>query len=323
MTDHPFELVTYKFQGALDEIYATLIVRLHHTATFERDRLWRFAADFKTITGKRLGIKLIKKSEGSAELEIYFESGIAEDLQVTFIRYVHEHLQTKAENVVRLRHYLCPSCQTPVEGRKAIELRISRGFNDIFCSACRNPILLLDVIEKKFNSDEFQRRARALEEQAKTAIDNESRELILVGDVFAAAGLAGQIYRQYTNSDHGIDGEIEFKDYEGKASGIRLYLQLKSGDSYLSLRKGDGVEIFSIKKERHVQYWQQQAYPVMLVIRTSDGSIRWMNISEYLRRESQGEKPVKQVVFTGEPFNAVSIREMRDSFLAVHQLSQV
>jgi hypothetical protein len=33
---------------------------------------------------------------------------------------------------------------------------------------------------------------------------------------------AGQIYRGYTNSDHGIDGEIEFKDDQGRASGMRL-----------------------------------------------------------------------------------------------------
>jgi hypothetical protein len=94
-----------------------------------------------------------------------------------------------------------------------------------------------------------------------------------VGHTYAIAGEAGQIYRQYTNSDHGIDGEIEFKDHEGKASGWRLYLQLKSGDPYLYQRESDGDEVFTIKNERHADYWQQQAYPVMLVIRTSDGMI--------------------------------------------------
>ena len=73
-----------------------------------------------------------------------------------------------------------------------------------------------------------------MEKQAKAVIDNESRELILVGHAYAIAGEAGQIYRQYTDSDHGIDGEIEFKDREGKASGKRVYLQLNSVDSYLT-----------------------------------------------------------------------------------------
>jgi len=30
---------------------------------------------------------------------------------------------------------------------------------------------------------------------------------------------------------------------------------------------------------RWADYWQQQAYAVMLVIRTSDGEIRWMDVS--------------------------------------------
>ncbi|HNG32899.1 MAG TPA: DUF4365 domain-containing protein, partial [Blastocatellia bacterium] len=120
---------------------------------------------------------------------------------------------------------------------------------------------------------------------------------------------AGQIYRGYTNSDHGIDGEIEFKNDQGQATGQRLYLQLKSGDSYLTTRKRDGAEVFQIKNERWAQYWQSQAYPVLLVIRTSDGEIRWMDVSEYLRRAQQ---PVKQIVFSGERFDVMSVRRWRD-----------
>jgi hypothetical protein len=42
-------------------------------------------------------------------------------------------------------------------------------------------------------------------------IDNESRELLAVHHPGFIVAEAGQIYRGYTNSDHGIDGEIEFK----------------------------------------------------------------------------------------------------------------
>ena len=60
------------------------------------------------------------------------------------------------------------------------------------------------------------RQAREMQEQAQAVLDNESKELILVGHTYVIAGEAGQIYRQYTNSDHGIDGEIEFKKDEGR-----------------------------------------------------------------------------------------------------------
>ena len=118
--------------------------------------------------------------------------------------------------------------------------------------------------------------------------------------------------RPTPNSDWGIDGEIEFKDNQGKASGRRVYLQLKSGDSYLYKRERDGKEVFTIKNDRHVDYWQSQAYPVMLVIRTSDGSIRWMNVTEYLKKNGKGKK-AKQVLFDGEPFTALNLVRMRDT----------
>ena len=39
-------LVNYRFTGFLDEVYAMLVVRLHHTVTFQSTELWKSAADF-------------------------------------------------------------------------------------------------------------------------------------------------------------------------------------------------------------------------------------------------------------------------------------
>src|SRR5258705_13488272 len=110
-----------------------------------------------------------------------------------------------------------------------------------------------------------------MEKEAQAEIDNESRELMAVHHTGFIVAEAGQVYRDYTNSDHGIDGEIEFKDDQGRASGKRLYVQLKSDDSYLNKRRIDGAEGFKIKNPRWSDYWQQQGYAVMLVIRTLDG----------------------------------------------------
>jgi small GTP-binding protein len=310
---HPAVFVTYQFNGQLDEIYSTLVVRLHHTTAFEKDQLWRFAADFKTPAGKRVGLMMIKQNEGAAEIAVYFEPGISEDTKVTFIRYVHEHLKVKAQDVVRLRHYVCTHCHTPIENRKTALERLNRGLKDILCVNCERRVPLWDLIEEKFASEEFQKRVRELEEEARISIDNESKELILVGHAFAIAGEAGQIFRPTPNSDWGIDGEIEFKNDKGEASGRRVYLQLKSGDSYLYKRKADEQEVFTIKKTRQAEYWLNQAYPVMLVIRTSDGQIRWMNVTDYLQRQG---KTAKQIIFDGEPFTALSVSRLRDRLLA-------
>ena len=97
--------------------------------------------------------------------------------------------------------------------------------------------------------------------------------------------------------DWGIDAEIEFKNSKGQTSSKRVYLQLKSGDSYLRTRKSNGKEIFRIKKKRWSEYWLAQAYPVMLVIHTSDGQIRWMNVTDYLQEHVT---KTSQIVFEGK-----------------------
>jgi hypothetical protein len=67
-----------------------------------------------------------------------------------------------------------------------------------------------------------------------------------------------------------------------------------------------------MRHPRHAEYWQSHEYPVMLVIRTLDGQIRWMNVTEYLKKQG---KAVKQVAFDGEPFTAQSVWRLRDRLL--------
>jgi hypothetical protein len=315
LEDHPSIFVTYEFNGALDEIYATLIVKLHHTPVFEKDRLWRFAADFRTPSGRRVGLKMRKKTEGAADLTVYFDSDIPDDTKVTFIRYVHEHLRSKDPNVIRVRHYVCPNpeCNEPVEGTRAVRRAIQLGEKDIPCQFCRRPIPLGDLIEEKFNSNEFGRRVRELEKQAGNRIDNESRELILIGHAFSIAGEAGQIFRPTPNSGWGIDGEIEFKNSLGEPSGQRIFLQLKSDDSPLVMRQAYGKEVFTVRSSRYVEYWKAHRYPVMLVIRSSDGNVRWMNVTDYLIDKSR--HTTSSLLFTED--------DLRDSRGLVVKLADV
>jgi uncharacterized CHY-type Zn-finger protein len=270
--------------------------------------LWRYAADFTTLSGKRVGLQMTKKKDTAAEIRVYFEAGTQVDTKVSFIKYIHEHLEKRAHDVTRVRSYVCPHCDTPLENHQAIKKRLAMGKTDILCGLCEERVTLFDLIEERFASDEFLKTVKEMDEQAQINLDNESLELILVGHAFSTAGEAGHIFRPTPNSDWGIDGEIEFKNDKGEASGRRVYLQLKSGNSYLRTRKSDGKEIFQIKNPRHAEYWQAQEYPVMLVIRTSDGEIRWMNVTEYL---CQHGTSTKQIIFEGEPFTALNVARLR------------
>jgi small GTP-binding protein len=331
LVGHPAVLVSYRFKGFLDDIYATLVVRLHHTRPFEQEQLWRYAADFKTLTGKQLGVKLTRHAEGAGELKVYFDPTIPIEEKIIFSKYVHEHLLQSAKDVVRLRHYVCPHCSTPVGNREVAMERLAewlqqpRRINSwdrqaeaptIICVKCEKRVLLWDELEQHFANPETKQRVHELQVQSALVLDNESKERALVGEVISTVALAGQLSREFNVSDHGIDMEIEFKSDAGEATGRKLYLQLKSGDSYLRQRKSDGAEIFTIKDERHARYWMEQAFPVLLVIRNSESEVRWMEIRDWLKRESDGgKKPVKQIVFKGERLDVMSVRRWRDRVL--------
>lgn len=239
--------------------------------------------------------------------------------KIIFAKYVHEHLRQNARDVVRLRHYVCPHCGTPVGNQEVAMKKLEQGKQDLPCVECDDPakrIPLWDQLEELFASDEIKQQVRELQEQSQIILDSESKERALVGEVISTVALAGQISREFNVSDHGIDMEIEFKSDGGEATGRKLYLQLKSGDSYLRERKRDGAEVFTIKDERHARYWKDQAFPVLLVIRNSEGEVRWMEVRGYLRRESDnGKNPVKQIVFEGERFDVMSVRRWRDRAL--------
>jgi small GTP-binding protein len=335
----PAVLVSYRFAGFLDDVYATLIVRLHHSEPFGQDQLWRYAADFKTNTGKQLGVKLNRSAPGIGELEVYFEPSVAIEEKIIFSKYVHEHLLQNARDVERLRHYVCHKCGIPVGNREIAMKRLNDWLQNqpqtssnkpfrfrkkkeqppsIICVGCEQRIPLWDEMEQCFASPEIQQRVRDMQQESAIELTNQSKERALVGEVISTVALANQISREFNVSDHGIDMEIEFTDDNHEATGTKLYLQLKSGDSYLHKRKKDGTETFTIKDERHVRYWMAQAFPVLLVIRNSEGEVRWMEVREWLRNTSEnGKKTVKHIVFEGERFDVMSVRRWRDRCLNV------
>ena len=205
-------LVNYRFTGFLDEIYATLVVRLHHTEPFQQDQLWRYAADFKTNSGKQLGVKLTRRAPGVGELEVYFDPAVAMEEKIIFSKYVHEHLLQQARDVERLRHYVCPQCGTPVGNREVAMKRLNdwlqgrppqpdagSGFKfrkgkeeppSIICVGCEQRVPLWDEMEQCFASPEIQQRVRDLQEESAIELSNQSKERALVGEVISTVALA-------------------------------------------------------------------------------------------------------------------------------------
>jgi hypothetical protein len=320
-------------KGYLDEIYATLAVKLADSQAFKLNQLWRDAADFTTLRGERhMGIKLMREAAEVGDISVYFGTGVAPQEQAIFANYIHAHLVGKCEEVLRLRHYACPLCNTPKGNPQALMKKLldkGRGAM-VVCDACDESFGLWDELEMLFASDEVRRQVEGLQAVDAIRLDARRKGKLLALEVQARIASADQkSFEIPAPEDEGIDIELEFTDDEGKGTGKRLYLQLKSGNSHLEKRK-DGTEVFRIREQRWVEYWLKQPCPVMLVVGTfaedeerglrreklEFADVRWMEISSALREASEGgTQPITQIEFKGERLDLTSVRRWRERLL--------
>ncbi|WP_292436510.1 TIR domain-containing protein [Methylobacter sp.] len=316
---YPEIFVSYTFSGELQTIYTTLVVRLWYSRSFDQKELWQNAAEFTTSTGKTIGVLFEKLGDGAGKISVFFETGVPDELKLMFIEFVHRHLAKRGRELQRQRRYVC-NCGEPVTNLALVQERQALGKKFIICQRCDKRVQFMDHIEKRLASDPVARKVLLMEQTERQQRDTQSEEQGLIGHMMAVCADANAIFRPVTMFDYGIDGEVEFKDPEtGAASGRKIYVQLKSGNSYLRSRKRDGKEIFDVTNDRHLQYWQNQPVDVYLVIRQHDEMrgedvIRWMNVSAYLKQRQGAQS--KQLIFSGEKLDFAAVWRVRDGLFA-------
>jgi len=314
----PDIFVSYTFSGEWQTVWTALVVRLWYSQEFVHRELWRNAAEFASPKGYVLGLKVAnQQGEGTATISLYFDKEVQDELKVLFIEYVHRHLAKYGCEVSRDRRYVCTACGTAVTNLDAVRKRMEAKKDFITCQNCDEKVPFIDFIEQRLKSDPMAQKILAMDTIATRELDAQALEQILIGHMMAIAGEANQIFRPVSMFDDGIDGEVEFKDDDGKPSGRKIYIQLKSGNSYVRTRKSDGTEIFDLKNDRHLEYWISLPIDVYLVVRQIDevGTqqvIRWMNVTRYLK--ARKERTSRQIIFAGERLDLKAIYKVRDNF---------
>jgi len=215
----PEVFISYTFTGELQTVYTTLVVRLWYSREFDHKELWRNAAEFLTSKGRTVGLVMEKTGDGQGTINVFFESGVPDELKVAFIEYVHRHLEKVGRDVTRDRRYVCAKCDTPVRDRELVRKRLAERKEFVFCPECGKKVPFQDHIEQRLGSDPVARRVLAMEQTGQRERDTQALEQILIGHMMAICGEANQIFRPVTMFDYGIDGEVEFKGDDGQASG--------------------------------------------------------------------------------------------------------
>lgn len=314
LTEHPDVVATFSFSGNLDQIFTTLVVRLWAGKAFKNKEIWQNAAEFEIVSGAVIGFVQEHIGDGTARLNVFADRHVSAESKAFFMSFVETHLGRVALDVLREKRYVCPNrqCGKPVTDHNAVAFRLAKGLEYIHCGYCDKKIPLSDPSKQHVDVPKISARVRKADEEATVTQDNQAKEQQLIGHMMAIAAEANHIFRPVTMFDYGIDGEIEFKGDDGTASGAKIYVQLKSGDSFLRERRKDRQLIFDVKDARHMTYWTKQPCDVYLVVRTSDGQIMWMNVSRYLR-EKTGD--AKHIIFNGEVLNAFTLMRLQRELL--------
>jgi GTPase SAR1 family protein len=141
--------VVFRFEGPIENIYSTLIVRLTRSNRFTRIATWQSAARF-AAEGGECTVFLKSDGDGKAELWIGYD-GVPRQLRMQFERFVHAQLDRRATpgTVSRERQYSCPHDNTPFNPEQVEQVR-HRGRDSILCPVCENrvPLLCHNVADK-------------------------------------------------------------------------------------------------------------------------------------------------------------------------------
>jgi WD40 repeat protein len=152
----------FTFEGPVQHVWATLIVRLAHSGVFVRDAVGDDCAVFRS-SGESLALRLVTSDEGEATIHLLSERSEPDHLERLLERFVHAHLKRRAiwNSVVRAGLMVCPDCGFIVPDAMIDALKPIDSFNCPRCPGRIEPSTPVAEAEDSGRSE-----VRALEQTA-------------------------------------------------------------------------------------------------------------------------------------------------------------
>ena len=206
----PAAFMTCGFDGYLDEIYARLVVRLHHTRAVRQRRAVAQRRRPHDRDHKTIGIRLDCPRRRQRRARAALRHGTPISDQVLSTSYVDDHSAAAPRTSTPADLHL-PAVRDPGREPRRGPQTPARRQTRHRLQHCEARITLWDEIEQPPRRSTAAHHRRQDAARQPRAAHNESRERLLVGEVHAMAARANQIAREHNVSDHGIDMEIEFE----------------------------------------------------------------------------------------------------------------
>jgi small GTP-binding protein len=133
------EDISYTVSGAVENVYAALVVLLGYTNTFTRTHQWKNQAQYELGNEEICGFRQVDAGGGSIELILYYGTTTPERVKLLFQGLFETFLIRRDLNIVRYRPVCCRNCSEH-QDRAVVVKQISRGRAFIFCANCGSKV---------------------------------------------------------------------------------------------------------------------------------------------------------------------------------------
>jgi len=134
------EYFAYRITGAVENVYASLVVQLGYTGTFARTNQWQNQAEYETATGDVCGFRQTEEAEGEIELVLYHGRDRAH-ARGLFQELVEMFLRGRDVVVTKFPPVICAKCGYHPQ-RAEVTGRVTAGKDHLFCGDCGTLIAL-------------------------------------------------------------------------------------------------------------------------------------------------------------------------------------
>ncbi len=126
--------VAYTVTGAMENVYASLVVLLGYTDVFTRTNQWRNQAEYLVGDGLVCGFRLEAEREGELDFVLYFGSAVGEPIRMLFQGLFESVLARRDLTVRRVEPVTCSKGHQL--NRAAVRDQLAAGNEMIFCMRC-------------------------------------------------------------------------------------------------------------------------------------------------------------------------------------------
>lgn len=149
--------VSYTVSGAIENVYATLVVLLGYTNTFTRTDQWQNQAQYEIGGGLICGFRQHTDPSGALDFVLYYGTDVDRSTHRLFSGLFESILAQRSVTVVRHDPLVCTKCGNTIQRQVVINL-LKEGKESMICYHCGQRLTLPKPEERVTLSDDESRR---------------------------------------------------------------------------------------------------------------------------------------------------------------------